>query len=84
MYKFIQSLKQWFSNTCIESKNFSEEYEIYLENCSGFIKLNKENLLKNSKKWTTGNYTKKCKNFIVLFKIYFLFNLNQVFILIMI
>ena len=71
MYKFIQSLKQWFSNTCTESKNFSEGTDIYLENCSSFIKLNKQNLLKNSNKLTTENYSKLGKNLIVLFKIFF-------------
>ena len=68
MYKTVRSLKRQFSNKNTKSEINFEGHDVYLENCSGFIKLNKENLLKSSKKWTTGNFTKQSNNFIIVVK----------------
>ena len=72
MYRIIRRFKRRFSYKCTESIKFTEKRfnfegnEIYLENCSDFVKLNKENLLKNSNKWRKGNFTKQGKKFLKL------------------
>ena len=68
MYKTVRILKRKFLNKNTKSKISSEGNDFYLENCSGFIKINKENLLKNSNKWTTENSTKQGNNFIIVVK----------------
>ena len=71
MYKIIASVKQWFSNKSTESNKIteskipSEENDIYFKNCSGFVRLSKENLYKNSNEWTKGNLTIQGKSFII-------------------